>query len=222
MPIPQPPPTPPFCCRGPICQLSALPSCFRAFSQAGPSAWSLFYSGRLIKSSTPKCFLQEPSVALQASCRYGHALAECPMLLLALGTWPFTCNMGEITLSHSVHFPKLSWSFRPQGGAGKSCPPRQRMSRHGRCFFPLSFLFALWSLTWRLRLIGPGKKDLEAYTETQDSRPHRANSDLRGTCRAVALREQRYAVLLEKDSVCRVCPRRGGGWGMASQGLPTG
>lgn len=124
--------------------------------------------------------------------------------------------------------PILS-AFRSRAGPSVLREVQVRVAHQGReqadmagASFPLSFLFAPWSLTWRLRLIGPGKKDLEAYTETQESRPHRANSDLRGTCRAVALREQRYAVLLKKDSVCRVCPRRGGGWGMASQGLPTG
>lgn len=59
----------------------------------------------------------------------------------------------------------------------------------------------------------PGKKDLEAYTETQERRLHRVNSDLRGMCRVVALRKQRYAVLLKKDSVYKGLPqKRREGW----------
>lgn len=59
----------------------------------------------------------------------------------------------------------------------------------------------------------PGKKDLEAYTETRERRLHRVNSDLRGMSRAVALREQRYTVLLKKDSVYKGLPqKRREGW----------
>lgn len=63
-------------------------------------------------------------MALQASCRYGHVLGG-----------PKDTAMGEITCSHSVQFPELSWSSCPQGGAGKGRPAKQgRMSRPGRWF----------------------------------------------------------------------------------------
>lgn len=77
----------------------------------------------------------------------------------------------------------------------------------------LPFLFAPLGLILRLRLTVPGKEDLEAQTETQQRKRHNANSDLRGTCRAVALRKRRCSVLLKKDSVYKVYPRKGGSVG---------
>lgn len=65
----------------------------------------------------------------------------------------------------------------------------------------LPFLFAPPSLALRLRLTVLEKEDLEAQTETQERRQHSANSDLRGTCRAVALRKHRCSVLLKKGLV---------------------
>ena len=76
------------------------------------------------------------------------------------------------------------------------------------------FLFAPWSLIWGLRLIVPSKKDQEAYTETQEGRVHPANSDLRGRCRAVALREQRKACCSRKIWCIGSAPEEKGsvGW----------
>lgn len=59
----------------------------------------------------------------------------------------------------------------------------------------------------------PGKEDVEAQTETQERRRQSVNSDLRGTCMPVALRKHTCSVLLKKDLVYKVYPRKGGSVG---------
>lgn len=117
----------------------------RAFSQAGFSAWRLFH----------------------LSCRPGHALSECPMLLLTL-LLAWGCSLGTAKLSRRKLLlcpPASTEAILLREAVGRVCPQKQWRSR--RRHYPSYLTFAqkcfLFShSTSRLRLTFWGKRTQNA------------------------------------------------------------